>query len=77
MQLSGFNLFQIYEKLISGMYLGEIVRRVLLKISLRSSIFGDIDYTKLKTHFLLRYVCLPGFFVVDTSIIRIQEDSCE
>jgi hexokinase len=38
------------------MYLGEIVRRVLLKISLQSAIFGDIDHTKLQTHFLLRYV---------------------
>ena len=47
--------FQIYEKLTSGMYLGEIVRRVLLKLSLQSSIFGEIDRTKLKTHFHLRY----------------------
>uniref|UniRef100_A0A452Y5V4 Phosphotransferase n=1 Tax=Aegilops tauschii subsp. strangulata TaxID=200361 RepID=A0A452Y5V4_AEGTS len=30
---------QIFEKLISGMYLGDIVRRVLLKIASRSSIF--------------------------------------
>ena len=45
---------QIYEKLTSGMYLGEIVRRVLLKLSLQSGIFGEIDHTKLKTHFHLR-----------------------
>uniref|UniRef100_J3M4L5 Phosphotransferase n=2 Tax=Oryza brachyantha TaxID=4533 RepID=J3M4L5_ORYBR len=45
---------QIFEKLISGMYLGEIVRRVLLKISLQSSIFGNVDQTKLKSHFILR-----------------------
>ncbi|KAF2929481.1 hexokinase-7 [Oryza sativa Japonica Group] len=45
---------QIFEKLISGMYLGEIVRRVLLKISLQSSIFGNLDQTKLKTRFILR-----------------------
>uniref|UniRef100_A0A0D9WDK2 Phosphotransferase n=2 Tax=Leersia perrieri TaxID=77586 RepID=A0A0D9WDK2_9ORYZ len=44
----------IFEKLISGMYLGEIVRRVLLKITLQSSIFGNIDKTKLRTHFILR-----------------------
>uniref|UniRef100_A0A0E0HAJ8 Phosphotransferase n=1 Tax=Oryza nivara TaxID=4536 RepID=A0A0E0HAJ8_ORYNI len=44
----------IFEKLISGMYLGEIVRRVLLKISLQSSIFGNLDQTKLKTRFILR-----------------------
>lgn len=48
--------FQIFEKLISGMYLGEIVRRVLLKISLQSSIFGNLDQTKLKTRFILRYI---------------------
>ncbi|KAM0877052.1 hypothetical protein ACQ4PT_035763 [Festuca glaucescens] len=50
---------QIYEKLTSGMYLGEIVRRVLLKLSLQSAIFGEIDHTKLKTHFHLRYQMLP------------------
>jgi hexokinase len=57
-----FHFFQIYEKLMSGMYLGEIVRRVLLKISLDSSLFGNIDHAKLKTHFLLRYVvvCLSS-----------------
>uniref|UniRef100_A0A0E0JF27 Phosphotransferase n=1 Tax=Oryza punctata TaxID=4537 RepID=A0A0E0JF27_ORYPU len=44
----------IYEKLTSGMYLGEIVRRVLLKLSLQSGIFGAIDNSKLKTHFHLR-----------------------
>uniref|UniRef100_A0ACD5U6C9 Uncharacterized protein n=1 Tax=Avena sativa TaxID=4498 RepID=A0ACD5U6C9_AVESA len=45
---------QIFEKLISGLYLGEIVRRVLLKIATQCSIFGDVDRTKLKTHFNLR-----------------------
>lgn len=45
---------QIFEKLISGMYLGEIVRRVLLKIASQSSIFGDVSCTKLKTRFILR-----------------------
>uniref|UniRef100_A0A0D9UXR7 Phosphotransferase n=1 Tax=Leersia perrieri TaxID=77586 RepID=A0A0D9UXR7_9ORYZ len=47
----------IYEKLTSGMYLGEIVRRVLLNLSLQSGIFGAIDNSKLKTHFHLR--CSP------------------
>ncbi|KAH0456067.1 hypothetical protein IEQ34_013974 [Dendrobium chrysotoxum] len=32
---------QIFEKTISGMYLGEIVRRVLLKMASFSSLFGD------------------------------------
>uniref|UniRef100_A0ACD5VT47 Uncharacterized protein n=1 Tax=Avena sativa TaxID=4498 RepID=A0ACD5VT47_AVESA len=52
---------QIYEKLTSGMYLGEIVRRVLLKLSLQSATFGEIDHTKLKTHFHLRYVVWLAF----------------
>ncbi|XP_062180830.1 hexokinase-7-like [Phragmites australis] len=45
---------QIFEKLISGMYLGEIVRRVLLKIALQSTLFGNVSHTKLKTRFILR-----------------------
>ncbi|KAL6897855.1 hypothetical protein ACP4OV_006814 [Aristida adscensionis] len=45
---------QIFEKLISGMYLGEIVRRVLLKIALQSTLFGNVNHTKLATRFLLR-----------------------
>ncbi|KAK3165303.1 hypothetical protein QOZ80_1AG0031540 [Eleusine coracana subsp. coracana] len=32
---------QIYEKLISGMYMGEIVRRVLLKMAQEASLFDD------------------------------------
>jgi len=32
---------QIFEKLISGMYLGEIVRRVLLRIAEEAALFGD------------------------------------
>jgi len=38
------------------MYLGEIVRRVLLKIASQSSIFGNVSHTKLKTRFILRYI---------------------
>ncbi|XP_052157821.1 hexokinase-8 isoform X1 [Oryza glaberrima] len=50
---------QIYEKLTSGMYLGDIVRRVLLKLSLQSGIFGSIDNSKLKTRFHLRFKADP------------------
>ncbi|XAR51425.1 hypothetical protein NMG60_11006048 [Bertholletia excelsa] len=32
---------QIFEKLISGMYLGEIVRRVLLKMAKETALFGE------------------------------------
>ncbi|KMT03209.1 hypothetical protein BVRB_8g197580 [Beta vulgaris subsp. vulgaris] len=45
---------QIYEKMISGMYLGEIVRRVLCKMAEEASFFGDTVPPKLKTPFILR-----------------------
>ena len=50
--------FQIYAKLISGMYLGEIVRKVLLKITEETSLFGDDVPSKLKIPFILR--CVPS-----------------
>ncbi|KAK6923898.1 Hexokinase, C-terminal [Dillenia turbinata] len=40
--------------LISGMYLGEIVRRVLLKMAQEAALFGDDMPPKLKTPYLLR-----------------------
>ncbi|KAF8034309.1 hypothetical protein BT93_C0567 [Corymbia citriodora subsp. variegata] len=45
---------QTYEKLISGMYLGEIVRIVLLRMAEELLIFGDIVPSKLKIPFILR-----------------------
>ncbi|KAK9108724.1 hypothetical protein Sjap_016784 [Stephania japonica] len=45
---------QIFEKTISGMYLGEIVRRVLLKMAEAGSLFGDPVPEKLFTPFSLR-----------------------
>ncbi|XP_026397253.1 hexokinase-1-like [Papaver somniferum] len=45
---------QIYEKMISGMYLGDIVRRVLCKMAEEAGCFGDIVPRKLKTRFVLR-----------------------
>lgn len=44
---------QIFEKTISGMYLGEIVRRVLLKMA-EAGAFGDSIPKKLSTPFVLR-----------------------
>ncbi|CAM0954394.1 unnamed protein product [Alopecurus aequalis] len=44
---------QIYEKLISGMYLGEIVRRVLLKMTQEASLFGDDIPPNLMIPFIL------------------------
>jgi hexokinase len=43
---------QIFEKIISGMYLGEIVRRVLLKMAEEAAFFGDIVPQKLKIPFI-------------------------
>ncbi|KAI3881560.1 hypothetical protein MKW92_028307 [Papaver armeniacum] len=45
---------QIFEKVISGMYLGDIVRRVLYKMAQEAGFFGDIVPPKLKTRFILR-----------------------
>lgn len=49
-----FDLVQIFEKTISGMYLGEIVRRVLLKMAEADALFGDPILEKLSTPFALR-----------------------
>ncbi|EMS52197.1 Hexokinase-8 [Triticum urartu] len=64
----------IYEKLTSGMYLGEIVRRVLLKLSLQSAIFGEIDHTKLKTHFHLRTPHISAMHHDDTPDLKTVEE---
>lgn len=43
--------------MISGMYLGDIVRRVILRMSLESDIFGPVS-SKLSEPFVLRYIYL-------------------
>ncbi|KAI4377768.1 hypothetical protein MLD38_015346 [Melastoma candidum] len=45
---------QIFEKTISGMYLGEIVRRVLLRVAEEAAFFGDKVPEKLRVPFILR-----------------------
>ncbi|PIN26046.1 Hexokinase [Handroanthus impetiginosus] len=45
---------QIFEKLTSGMYLGEILRRVLLRLAEEASFFGDEVPPKLKSPMILR-----------------------
>uniref|UniRef100_A0A0E0JNF0 4-hydroxy-4-methyl-2-oxoglutarate aldolase n=1 Tax=Oryza punctata TaxID=4537 RepID=A0A0E0JNF0_ORYPU len=45
---------QIYEKLISGMYMGELVRRILLKMAREAAIFGDNIPPKLERPYILR-----------------------
>ncbi|KAK5831053.1 hypothetical protein PVK06_014848 [Gossypium arboreum] len=44
---------QIYEKVIAGMYLGEIVRRVLCRMTEEAAFFGDTVPPKLKEPFIL------------------------
>ncbi|ESW32663.1 hypothetical protein PHAVU_001G007000 [Phaseolus vulgaris] len=44
---------QIFEKTISGLYLGEIVRRVLLKMTKEEGLFGKSVPQKLSTPFIL------------------------
>lgn len=48
-----FSGLQIFEKLVSGMYLGEIVRRVLLKMAQEAELFGESVRPKLTTPYLL------------------------
>ncbi|CAI9762975.1 unnamed protein product [Fraxinus pennsylvanica] len=45
---------QIFEKIISGMYLGEIVRRVLCRMAEEASFFGEDIPPKLRNPFILR-----------------------
>lgn len=45
---------QIFEKMISGMYLGEIVRRVLYRMAEEAAFFGDTVPPKLKIPYILR-----------------------
>lgn len=45
---------QLFEKLFSGMYLGEIVRRALLEMAEKADLFGDTVPLKLKVPFVLR-----------------------
>ncbi|CAI9100449.1 OLC1v1037559C1 [Oldenlandia corymbosa var. corymbosa] len=45
---------QIFEKTISGMYLGEIVRRVLCRMAEEAEFFGDVVPPKLQKPFTLR-----------------------
>ncbi|GKB19285.1 putative hexokinase, partial [Tanacetum coccineum] len=45
---------QTFEKMISGMYLGEILRRVLYRMANEAALFGDTVPPKLKVPFVLR-----------------------
>ncbi|XP_050216926.1 hexokinase-3-like, partial [Mercurialis annua] len=43
---------QVFEKMIFGMYLGDIVRRVILRMTIESDIFGPLP-SRLVKHFIL------------------------
>lgn len=46
--------------MIGGMYLGEIVRRVLLRMAREASLFGDLGVPpKLRDPFILMYKFTP------------------
>lgn len=45
---------QIFEKMTSGMYLGEIVRRVLCRMAEEAALFGEMVPPRLKVPFILR-----------------------
>ena len=64
---------QAFEKLIGGMYLGEIVRRLLLKMAQEARLFGGVTLTKLKQPFILVYTlyCKPGFAIVSLFTILV------
>ncbi len=49
-------LLQWFEKMISGLYLGEIVRCVLVKIATDAALFGGSVPLKLLKPFSLPYV---------------------
>lgn len=49
---------QIFEKMISGMYLGDIVRRVLHRMAEEAAFFGDTVPPNLKVPFILRYTVI-------------------
>jgi hexokinase len=44
--------------MISGMYLGEVVRRILLRLAHDASLFGDVVPPKLEQLFILRYTSI-------------------
>ncbi|KAK7253092.1 hypothetical protein RIF29_37522 [Crotalaria pallida] len=60
---------QGFEKMISGMYLGDIVRRVILRMSLESDMFGPIP-PKLSDPFILRTPLMAAMHDDDSPDLR-------
>ncbi|KAM7502496.1 hypothetical protein LguiB_001400 [Lonicera macranthoides] len=64
---------QGFEKMISGMYLGDIVRRVILRMSQESDVFGPVS-AKLSTRFALRTKLMAAMHEDDSPDLREVED---
>ncbi|XP_027361745.1 hexokinase-3-like [Abrus precatorius] len=60
---------QAFEKMISGMYLGDIVRRVILRMLLESDMFGPIS-SKLLMPFILRTPMMAAMHEDDSPDLR-------
>lgn len=50
--------------MISGMYLGELLRKVLYRMADEAALFGDTVPPKLKTPFILRYSSNPSVLYI-------------
>lgn len=60
---------QVFEKMISGMYLGDIARRVLFRMAQESDIFGDGAYN-LSIRFILRTPLMAAMHEDDSPDLR-------
>ncbi|PSR90165.1 Hexokinase-3 like [Actinidia chinensis var. chinensis] len=60
---------QGFEKMISGMYLGDIVRRVILRMSQESDVFGPVS-SKLSVPFILRTPFMAAMHEDDSPDLR-------
>ncbi|XP_054798881.1 hexokinase-3-like [Prosopis cineraria] len=60
---------QGFEKMISGMYLGDIVRRIILRILLESNMFGPVS-SKLSMPFILRTPMMAAMHEDDSPDLR-------
>ncbi|ONK79100.1 uncharacterized protein A4U43_C01F2940 [Asparagus officinalis] len=65
---------QIFEKLTSGMYLGDIVRRVLWRLAEEASFFGDNVPPKLQVPFTLRTPVMSAMHHDSSSDLRVVAD---
>ncbi|XP_043693431.1 hexokinase-3-like [Telopea speciosissima] len=71
---------QGFEKMISGMYLGDIVRRVILRMTQESDVFGDVA-SRLSVPFILRTPLMAAMHEGEspdlTEVSRILKDTFE